>query len=120
MPRVKPGKTTRAWHKKVLKRASGGYGARSKRFATAFTHVQRAGVFAWRDRRQKRRDFRRLFIERLNAAAREHGLTYGRLIHGLVLAKITLDRRALSELAVNDPAAFARVVELAKSASPAA
>ncbi len=121
MPRVKPAKTTRRWHKKVLKLAKGGYGARSKRYATALTHVQRAGVFAWRDRRNKKRDMRRLWIERINAGAREHGLPYHTFIHGLKLATVSLDRNQLSELAINDPAAFAKLAELAKAASsPAA
>ena len=120
MARVKSGKTTRKWHKKILKLASGGYGARSKRYATALTHVQRAGNFAFRDRRNKKRDFRRLWIVRVGAAAREHGLSYGALIHGLKTANIGLDRKQLSELAVNDPSAFARLVEVAKSAAPAA
>ncbi len=120
MPRVKPSKVTRKWHKKVLKLAKGGFGARSKRYATALTHVQRAGTFAWRDRRNKKRDFRRLWIERINAASREHGLTYGTFIHALRVAKIELDRKQLSELAVNDPAAFTRLAELVKASQPAA
>ncbi len=121
MARVKPAKTTRRWHKKVLKLAKGGYGARSKRYATALTHVQRAGVFAWRDRRNKKRDMRRLWIERINAGAREHGLSYHVFIHGLKTAKVELDRKQLSELAINDPAAFAKLAELAKAATaPAA
>jgi large subunit ribosomal protein L20 len=115
MPRVKPGKTTRKWHKKILKLAKGGYGARSKRYATALTHVMRAGNFAWRDRRNKKRDMRRLWIERINAGAREHGLPYHVFIHGLKLAKIELDRKQISELAIHDPAAFAKLVELAKA-----
>ena len=119
MPRVKPGKTTRRWHKKVLKLAKGGYGARSKRYATALTHVQRAGNFAWRDRRNKKRDFRRLWIVRIGAATREHGVSYNAFIHGLKVAKADLDRRQLSELAIHDPAAFARLVAVAKAAAPA-
>lgn len=120
MARVKPAKTTRRWHKKVLKLAKGGYGARHKRFATALTHVQRAGNFAYRDRRNKKREWRRLWIERINAAAREHGLSYGVLIHGLKLANVNLDRKQLSELAIHDTAAFGKLVELAKAARPAA
>ena len=117
MARVKPGKTTRRWHKKILKLAKGGYGARSKRYATALTHVQRAGNFAWRDRRNKKRDMRRLWIERINAGAREHGMPYHVFIHGLKLAKVDLDRKQLSELAIHDPAAFAKLAELARVAA---
>ena len=120
MPRVKPGKVTRKWHKKILRLASGGYGARSKRYATALTHVQRAGTFAWRDRRNKKRDFRKIWIERINAATREHGLTYSGFIHALRVAKIELDRKQLSELAVTEPAAFARLADLAKATQPSA
>jgi len=120
MARVRSGKTTRRWHKKILKLAKGGYGARSKRYATALTHVQRAGNFAWRDRRNKKRDMRRLWIERINAGAREHGLPYHVFIHGLKTAKVELDRKQLSELAIHDPAAFARLAELAKAARVAA
>ncbi len=118
MARVKSGKTTRRWHKKILKLAKGGYGARSKRFATAFTHVQRAGNFAFRDRRNRKRDFRRLWIERINAAAREHGMSYHVFMNGLKAASVALDRKQISELAISDPPAFARLAELARSALP--
>jgi large subunit ribosomal protein L20 len=120
MPRVKPGKTTRRWHKKVLKMAKGAYGARSKRFAMAAITVERAGNFAYRDRRNRKRDFRRLWIERINAAAREFGMNYHTFIHGLKTANVELNRKQLSELAINDPPAFARLAELAKLSRPAA
>jgi len=119
MARVKPGKTTRAWHKKVLERVSGAYGARSKRFAKAFETMTKAGVYAYRDRRNRKRDFRRLWIQRINAASRMHGLNYHLMISGLKAAKVTLDRKQLSELAIHDPAVFARLAEMAKAAAPA-
>ena len=120
MARVKPGKTTRRWHKKILKLAKGGYGARSKRYATALTHVMRAGTFAYRDRRNKKREFRRLWIVRINAAIRAHGVSYGVFMHGLRDAGVSLDRRQLSELAIADPAAFAKLADLAKSTAKTA
>jgi len=118
MPRVKSGKTTRRWHKKVLKRAKGAYGARSKRFTMASITVQRAGNFAYRDRRNRKREFRSLWIERINAAAREFGMSYHSFMHGLKTAKVDLNRKQISELAINDPTAFARLAELAKSSLP--
>ena len=121
MPRVKSGKTTRKWHKKVLKLAKGAYGSRSKHYSKALETIQHAGNYAWRDRRNKKRDFRRLWIERINAASRGHGLNYHVFIHGLKVAKVELDRRQISELAINDPAAFSRLADLAKaSLKPAA
>ncbi len=120
MPRVKSGKTTRRWHKKVLKLTKGAYGARSKRFAKAFETMQHAGNFAYRDRRNRKRDFRRLWIQRINAATREHGLNYHLFMAGLKSARVGLDRKQLSELAIHDPAAFTRLVEIAQSAAPAA
>jgi len=119
MPRVKSGKTTRKWHKKVLESVSGAYGARSKRFAKAFETMQHAGVYAYRDRRNRKRDFRRLWIQRINAATREHGLNYHLFITGLKAAKVALDRKQLSELAIHDPAVFAKLAELAKASVPA-
>lgn len=115
MPRVKPGKTTRRWHKKILKLAKGAFGARSKRFAKAAEQVERSGNFAYRDRRNRKRDFRRLWIVRINAATREHGMNYRSFIHGLKAARVTLDRRQLSELAINNPAAFAKLADLARA-----
>ena len=120
MPRVKPGKTTRKWHKKILKLAKGTYGARSRRYAKAAETVERAGNFAFRDRRNRKRDFRRLWITRINAATREHGMSYRVFIHGLKAANITLDRKQISELAYNDPAAFSRLADLAKASLPVA
>jgi large subunit ribosomal protein L20 len=119
--RVTSGRTTRRWHKKILKLAKGAYGARSKKISMAMPTVQHAGKYAYRDRRAKKREFRRLWIQRLNAAAREHGMPYRAFMHGVKLAGVALDRKQLSELAVNDPAAFAKIAELAKaSAAPSA
>jgi large subunit ribosomal protein L20 len=121
MARVKSGKTTRKWHKKVLKLAKGNWGRRGKWFARATETLQRAGNYAYRDRKNKKRDFRRLWITRIGAATREQGISYSVFMHGLRAAKVELDRKQLSELAINDPAAFARLVDTAKSASrPAA
>ena len=107
MARVKRGTTTRASHKKLLKKAKGYYGAGSRSIKTAMQHVTRAGVYAYRDRRVRKRDLRALWIVRINAAAREHGLSYSRFIRGLNLAGITLDRKVIADLALNDKAAFA-------------
>jgi len=120
MPRVKSGKTTRKWHKKVLKLTKGAWGARSKRFAKAVETMQHAGNYAYRDRRNRKRDFRRLWIQRINAATREHGISYSVFMNGLKRANVAIDRRQLSELAINDPAAFTRLAEMAKSAAAAA
>lgn len=118
MPRVKPGKTTRKWHKKVLKMAKGTYGARRKHYATALVTIMRAGNFAYRDRRNRKREFRRLWIQRINAASRVNGLNYHTLMHGLRAANVTLDRKQLSELAQHDPAAFAKLADMARAALP--
>ena len=116
MARVKRGVTAKARHKKVLGKAKGYYGARSKLFKTAKQAVIKAGQYAYRDRRQRKRQFRQLWITRINAAARLHGLSYSRLINGLKKADIALDRRVLADLAVHDKPAFAAVVEQAKAA----
>ena len=116
MPRVKRGVTAKARHNKVLKRASGYRGARSRTFRSAIQAVNRAGQYAYRDRRQRKRQFRALWVVRINAAARENGLSYSRLINGLNKAEIELDRKVLAELAVNDKAAFAFLAEQAKTA----
>lgn len=116
MPRVKRGVTARARHKRVLKRAGGYRGARSRTFKAAQQAVNRAAQYAYRDRRQRKRQFRALWIVRINAAARENGLNYSRLVDGLVKAEIELDRKILAELAVNDKAAFAALAERARSA----
>jgi large subunit ribosomal protein L20 len=119
MPRVKPGKTTRKWHKKVLKLAKGAYGSRSKHYSKALETIQRGGNFAFAHRRDRKGDFRRIWIQRINAAAREHGLSYHVFVHGLKTAGVALDRKQVSELAISDPAAFARLAELAKASLPA-
>jgi large subunit ribosomal protein L20 len=116
MPRVKRGVTTHARHKKVLKKAKGYQGARSRTFKVANQAVIKAGQYAYRDRKQRKRQFRALWIARINAGARENGLSYSRLINGLLKANIDLDRKVLADLAVNDKAAFAAVVEKAKAA----
>ena len=115
MPRVKRGFKARRRRNKVLKLAKGYRGARSKLFRSATEAVDRALNYAFRDRRVKKRDFRALWITRINAAARENGLSYSRLIHGLKLAEVGLDRKIMAELAVTDPAGFAFVAETAKA-----
>src|SRR5210317_293204 len=116
MPRVKRGVQARARHKKVLKQAKGYYGARSRVFRVAKQAVIKAGQYAYRDRRQRKRQFRALWIARINAAARIHGLSYSRLINGLKKANVEIDRKVLADLAVHQQAAFSAVVEKAKSA----
>lgn len=116
MARVKRGVTARRRHKKILKLAKGYYGARSRTFRVAKQAVIKAGQYAYRDRRQKKRQFRALWIVRINAASRANGLGYSRLIAGLRKANIGLDRRVLADLAVHDKPAFAAVVEQAKAA----
>lgn len=115
MPRVKRGFKARRRRNKVLKLAKGYRGARSKLFRSATEAVDRALNYAYRDRRVKKRDFRALWIARINAAARLDGLSYSRLIFGLKKAEIALDRKVLAEIAVTDPAAFSAVVEKAKA-----
>ncbi|MEA3465982.1 MAG: 50S ribosomal protein L20 [Thermodesulfobacteriota bacterium] len=115
MPRVKRGFKARRRRNKVLKLARGYRGARSKLFRSATEAVDRALNYAYRDRRVKKRDFRALWIARINAAARLDGVSYSRLIFGLKKAEIALDRKVLAEIAVNDPAAFSAVVEKAKA-----
>lgn len=116
MPRVKRGVTAHRRHKKILKQAKGYYGARSRVFRVAKQAVIKAGQYAYRDRRQRKRQFRSLWITRINAQSRANGLNYSRLIAGLKKAEIGLDRRVLADLAVHDKAAFAAVVEKAKAA----
>ena len=116
MARVKRGVTAKARHKKVLSKAKGYYGARSKLFKTAKQAVIKAGQYAYRDRRQRKRQFRRLWISRINAAARENGTTYSQLIAGLKSAGCNLDRKVLADLAVRDPKAFGQLVEMARNA----
>lgn len=116
MARVKRGTIARARHKKVLKQAKGYYGARSRVYRVAVQAVTKAGQYAYRDRRQRKRQFRALWITRINAQSRANGMTYSKFINGLKRAEITLDRRVLADLAVYDKPAFAAVVERAKAA----
>jgi len=116
MPRVKRGVVARRRHKKVLKQAKGYYGARSRIFRVAKQAVTKAGQYAYRDRRQRKRQFRSLWIARINAQSRANGLSYSRLINGLKKASIDLDRRVLADLAVHDKPAFTAIVEQAKAA----
>jgi large subunit ribosomal protein L20 len=116
MPRVKRGVVAKRRHKKVLKQAKGYYGARSRIFRVAKQAVTKAGQYAYRDRRQRKRQFRSLWITRINAQSRANGLNYSRLINGLKKASIELDRRVLADLAVHDKPAFAAIVEQAKAA----
>jgi large subunit ribosomal protein L20 len=116
MPRVKRGVTAHARHKKVLKEAKGYYGARSKIFRVAKQAVIKAGQYAYRDRRQKKRQFRALWIVRINAAARNNGLSYSHLINGLKIAQIEIDRKMLADLAIFDKPAFTALAEKAKAA----
>ncbi len=115
MARVKRGVTARAKHKKVLAEARGYYGARSKVYRVAKQAVIKAGQYAYRDRRQRKRQFRALWITRINAAARLHGLSYSRLINGLNRADIAVDRKVLADIAVHDPEAFGAIAEAAKA-----
>jgi large subunit ribosomal protein L20 len=115
MPRVKRGVTARARHKKVLKEAKGYYGARSKVYRVAKQAVIKAGQYAYRDRRQKKRQFRSLWVVRINAAARENGLSYSRLIDGLKKAGIEIDRKVLAGIAYHDKEAFTALAEEAKA-----
>ena len=114
--RVKGGPKTRHRRKRILKRASGNYGARRKLFAVAKETVERGLAYAFAGRKQRKRQFRRLWIARINAAARPLELSYSRLIHGLDLAGVSIDRRVLADLALNDPAGFQAVAEVAKRA----
>ena len=116
MPRSKGGVVARRSHKKVLARAKGYFSRRKNIFRVAVQAVEKAEQYAYRDRRTKKRNFRALWIQRINAGTRELGLTYGRFINGLTKAGITVDRKVLSDLAVHDPVAFKAVVEKAKAA----
>lgn len=116
MSRVRRGVQARRRHKKILKQAKGYYGARSRIYRVAVQAVTKAGQYAYRDRRQRKRQFRALWITRINAAAREQGLSYSRFMNGLSRAEIEIDRKVLAELAVNDKAVFASLAEKAKAA----
>ncbi len=115
MARVKRGVVARRRHRKVLNRAKGYYGARRKVYRVAKQAVIKAGQYAYRDRRQRKRDFRSLWITRINAAAREHGLSYSRFINGLKRAEIEIDRKVLADLAVHDKAAFKALADKAQA-----
>ena len=119
MSRVKRGVTSHARHRKVLKQAKGYYGRRKNTIRVAKQAVEKAGQYAYRDRKVKKRTFRALWIQRINAAARENGLTYGRLIDGLKKAGIELDRKVLADIAVHEPATFKGLVEAASAAAQA-
>lgn len=116
MPRVKRGVTARARHKKILALAKGYRGRRKSVFRIAKEAVMKAGQYAYRDRRNKKRDFRRLWIVRINAATRAQGLTYSQFMAGLTKSGMSLDRKVLADIAVHDEAAFARIVSQAKAA----
>ena len=120
MPRVKRGVVAKARHKKILKKAKGYYGARIKLFKTANQAVTKAGQYAYRDRRQRKRQFRALWIARINAAARLHDLSYSRFINGLSRSAIEIDRKILADLAVHDPDAFGALAAQAKASLSAA
>ncbi len=115
MPRVKRGVTARASHKKVIARAKGFRGRRNNVFRIANEAVMRAGQYAYRDRRNKKRDFRSLWIARINAAVREHGMSYSVFMNGLKKAEILVDRKVLADIAVMDKPAFSKFVEKAKA-----
>jgi large subunit ribosomal protein L20 len=117
MPRTKNGPASRERKRRYLKAAKGFYGGRSRLYRAARETVERAMVYAYRDRRRKKRDFRRLWIARINAAARLNGLSYNRFINGLKKAEVNIDRRMLAEMAVNDSEAFRNLAERAKTAA---
>ena len=117
MSRVKRSVAAHKRRKRVLKRAKGYYGARSKLHGVAMEAVEKADLYAYRDRRQRKREFRSLWIARINAAAREHELSYSRLINGLKKAGVEVDRKILAELAISDPKAFGQLASVAKNAA---
>jgi len=117
MPRAKGGPKTRARRKRVLNLAEGYWGAKSKLYRSATEAVDRALKYAYRDRKARKRDFRRLWIARINAAARLNGVTYSRFMAGLTRTGVAIDRKILSDLAITDPASFTKLVETAKAAS---
>ena len=116
MSRVKGGTVTRRRHKKILKMTKGQWGTKHRLFKRANEAMMKSQWYAYRDRRQRRRDLRRLWITRINAAARLNGMSYSRFIHGLKQAKVELDRKVLADMAVRDADTFAKIVELAKQA----
>jgi len=119
MSRVKRGVTSHAKHKKVLKAAKGGWGRRKNAIRVARQHVEKANQYAYRDRKQRKRDFRSLWIQRINAGARQHGLTYSQFMAGIKNAGIEVDRKVLADLAVREPEAFQALVQQAQQALPA-
>ncbi len=119
MARVKRGVTTHARHKKVLAQSKGFVGRSSTNYRIALERLEKSLQYAYRDRRTKKRDFRALWIQRINAAVREHGLTYSRFVDGLKRAGIELDRKVLAAIAYDDPASFAAIVQQAQAALPA-
>jgi large subunit ribosomal protein L20 len=119
MARVKGGVHAKKKHKAVLAKAKGYYGNRSRTFRAANEAVMHAGAYAFRDRRARKGEMRRLWIQRINAGCRQHGVSYSRFIAGLKAAEVDVDRKVLADLAVRDPGAFASLVELARSAQPA-
>jgi len=116
MSRVKRGVRTRARHRKIMKQAKGYFGHKSKLFKVANQAVMKSGSYAYRDRKAKKRDFRKLWIQRINAAARMNGLSYSKFMNGLKKANIALDRKVLSDIAITDPKGFAALCEQAKAA----
>ena len=116
MARVKTARTTRARHKKVIKQAKGYFGAKHYRFRMAKQAVMKSGMYAYVGRKDKKSNFRKLWITRINAAARSNGITYSNLIAGLKKANVTINRKMLAELAVSDPKAFTEIAEIAKKA----
>ena len=119
MSRVKRSVSARKKRRKVLKEAKGYYGRKHSSYRFAKEQVQRSGMYAYRDRRNRKRDFRRLWIIRINAAARREGLSYSELMHGLRLAEVEVNRKMLADVAVNDPEAFRRFAELAREGAAA-
>ncbi len=114
MPRVKRGVTAHKRHKRILKEAKGYYGARSRLHGTAREAVEKAGLYAYRDRKQKKRTFRALWITRINAAARQHDMSYSVFVNGLKQAGVEVDRKILAQIAVSDPEGFAALVDIAR------
>ena len=120
MSRIKRGTTTHAKHKRILKDAKGYYGRRKNTIRIARQAVEKSGQYAYRDRKAKKRSFRALWIQRINAAVRAEGLTYGQFMHGLKLAGVELDRKVLADLAMNEGGAFSAIIAQAKAALPKA
>jgi len=116
MARVKGGTISRARHKKVMKQAKGYFGSKHRLYRTANEQVMHSGKYAYRDRKQKKRDFRKLWITRINAACRENEISYSKFINGLNKAEVTINRKMLSEIAIDNPTAFAELVKVAKDA----